>query len=132
MEKQRAWAEQKLKAGEKFGLAVENPTFELLWYDIEWRTREIINDLVQPVKHELIHNEDCINRLFQADEKVNTRVDELKETIFNTSGKLDVFEQINVKIAKWAAETKILNDKCQHVESKVFERMGTINEEHAI
>ena len=90
---------------------MEYPTFELLWYDIEWRTREIINDLVQPVKHDLIQNEDSINQLFQEKEKVNGRIDELKETIFNTSGKLDVFEQINLKIANGAAETKILGDK---------------------
>ena len=37
-----------------------------------------------------------------------------------------------MKIANNAAETKICADRVEHVESKVFERMGTINEEHAI
>ena len=49
MQKQRALAEARLLAGEKFGLAVDYPTFELLWYDIEWRTRQIMRDLVEPV-----------------------------------------------------------------------------------
>ena len=68
----------------------------------------------------------------QEKEKVNTRIDDLKETIFNTNGKLDVFEQINLKLANNSAETKICADRVEHVESKVFERIGSINEEHAI
>ena len=46
MQKQREWAEKRLAAGDEFGLAVEYPTFELLWYDIEWRTREMLEGLV--------------------------------------------------------------------------------------
>ena len=53
-----------MRAGEKSGLAVEYPTFELLWYDIETKTRSIMQDLIQPVRQELIDNQDSINQLF--------------------------------------------------------------------
>ena len=64
MKAQREWAEKKLKAGDKFGLAVEYPTFELLWYDIEFKTRSMLEDLILPVKQELVDNQDSINQLF--------------------------------------------------------------------
>lgn len=123
MQKQRAWAEQKLKAGEKFGLAVEYPTFELLWYDIEWRTRQIMEDLVDPMQNQLLDNKDNINQLHQENKKQNDRFDELKETIFNHKGKLDVFEQINLKIADGVAKTKTLADEIGFVKKQVNTKM---------
>ena len=46
------------KRGEKFGIAVEYPTFELLWFDIEWRCRELIEKLVAPIKDRMTDDED--------------------------------------------------------------------------
>ena len=56
------------------------------------------------------------------------RVDELKETIFNTNGKLDVFEQINLKLAGGEAERKILANNIEFMEERVNTRMNQINE----
>ena len=41
-----------------------------------------------------------MNQLFVATDKVDNRLDELRETIFNQRSKLDIFEQIDIKIAK--------------------------------
>ena len=110
LQKQRAWAEQKLAAGEKFGIAIEYPTFDLLWFDIEWRVRSIMEGILIPVRDTMTESQDFINQLFQENTKANQRVDELKEVVFNTNGKLDIFEQINLKIATVDAERKILKD----------------------
>lgn len=92
MRRERMWAEKKLARGEKFGLAVEYPTFELLWFDIEWRTREMLEKLVEPIQTRMALDEDQMNQIEIATEKVDNRLDELRETIFNQRGKLDVFE----------------------------------------
>ena len=55
------WAEKKLARGEKFGLAVEYPTFELLWFDIEWRTREMLEKLIEPIQNRMTSDEDQMN-----------------------------------------------------------------------
>ena len=83
MRRERMWAEKKLQRGEKFGLAVEYPTFELLWFDIEWRCRELIEKLVAPINDRMTSDEDQMNQLYVATDKVDNRLDELRETIFN-------------------------------------------------
>ena len=70
-----------------------------------------MEDLVEPMQDQLLDNKDNINQLHQENKKQNNRFEDLRETIFNTKGKLDVFEQISLKIADGAAKTKTLRDE---------------------
>jgi hypothetical protein len=45
----------------------------------------------------------------------------------NTSGKMDVFEQINVKIAQVEAEVKILEDKFAYENKNLNRRMEDVS-----
>lgn len=51
-----------------------------------------MEDLVEPMQEQLLDNKDNINQLHQENKKQNNRFEDLRETIFNTKGKLDVFE----------------------------------------
>ena len=88
-----------LIAGDKAGLAVEYPSFDLLWFDIETKTRQLLQELMDPVMDRLIENSQDIEHLKKDHISSNAKIEEIKDTIFETNGKLDVFEQINLKLA---------------------------------
>lgn len=59
-------------------------------------------------------------------------MENLKETIFQTNGKLDVFEQINLKLANLEAERKILEDKVDYENKTMKDRMEVIDQNFEI
>ena len=59
-------------------------------------------------------------------------MENLKETIFQTNGKLDIFEQINLKLANLEAERKILEDKVDYENKTIKGRMDEITEQNDI
>lgn len=74
------------------GLATEYPSFDLLWFDIETKTRHLMEDLLDPIIDKLFNHKDLINQVRQESHKAAKRIEELKEVVFNTNNKLDVFE----------------------------------------
>ena len=56
----------------------------------------------------------------------------MRETIFQTNGKLDVFEQIHIKLANLAAEGKILDDKVEYENKTMKSRMEEIEQKAEI
>ena len=68
----------------------------------------------------------------QEQEKTDAKVENLKETIFQTNGKLDIFEQINLKLANLEAERKILEDKVDYENKTMKSRMDEITEQNDI
>lgn len=59
-------------------------------------------------------------------------MENLKETIFETNGKLDVFEQINMKLANLEAERKILEDKCNYEFKSILGRIDETDQRSEI
>jgi len=78
-----------------------------------------MEELLDPIVDRIVNHKDLINQVKQDTNKAAKRIEELKETIFNTNNKLDVFEQINLKIAKAEAEIKILDDKFEYENKNV-------------
>ena len=70
--------------------------------------------MVEPVIDKIVENTDQVSQCKNHQLKQDSLIDELKETVYQTSGKLDVFEQINIKIANIEAERKILEDKVDY------------------
>lgn len=113
-------------------MSTEYPSFELLWFDIESKTRHLIQELIDPIIDRLVANQDSINQLVQETKNTDAKVENLKETIFQTNGKLDVFEQINMRLAGLEAERKILEDKVDYEFKSTKSRMEEIEQRNEI
>ncbi len=91
-----------------------------------------MEELLDPIVDRIVNHKDLINQVKQEAQKAAKRIEELKETIFNTNNKLDVFEQINLKIAKAEAEIKILEDKFDYENKNVKTRMDEMSKQFEI
>jgi len=47
------------------GLASEYPSFDLLWFDIETKTRHLMEELLDPIVDRLLKNKDSMNVIKQ-------------------------------------------------------------------
>lgn len=130
--RQKELVSKGLVSGDFKGLATDYPSFELLWFDIESKTRHLIQELIDPVVDRLVDHKDTINQLKQDQQKTDDKVENLKETIFQTNGKLDIFEQINMKLANLEAERKILEDKVDYENKTIKNRMEVIDQNFEI
>ena len=81
------------------GLATEYPSFELLWFDIETKTRHLFEELVDPIIDKLYDHKAQLSQVKKEAQKHAELIKDLRETVYNTDKKLDIFEQINMKIA---------------------------------
>ena len=61
--------------------------------------------------------------------KVNRRVDELDAVVLETGKKLDVFEQIHLRLAELNAERKILEDHVEHEVKTLKSRMHELDDQ---
>lgn len=68
----------------------------------------------------------------QEQEKQDVKIENLRDTIFQTNGKLDIFEQINLKLANLEAERKILEDKVDYENKNMKSRMEEIDQKNEI
>ena len=50
-----------LISGDFKGLSTDYPSFELLWFDIESKTRHLVQELIDPIIDRLVDNPDSIN-----------------------------------------------------------------------
>ena len=81
-----------LQAPDFKGLPTDYPSFDLLWFDIETKTRHLMEELLDPIIDRLVNHKDLINQIKQDGIRSTKKIEELKDTIFNTNNKLDVFE----------------------------------------
>jgi len=114
------------------GLSQEYPSFELLWFDIMTRSRHLMAELLEPVIDQIVGHKDNLNQLKKETSKSNRKIEELKETIFNTNNKLDVFEQINMRLATLDADRKVLEEKVDFENDKLKSRMDEIDHNNEV
>lgn len=76
--------------------------------------RKLLQELMDPVMDRLIENSQDIELIKTDVLSSNTKIEEIKETIFETNGKLDVFEQINMKLADSKAEILTVEDNLKY------------------
>lgn len=59
--RQKELRDKNLVSGDFKGLSSEYPSFELLWFDIESKTRHLVQEIIDPVVDKLVDNSDKIN-----------------------------------------------------------------------
>ncbi len=59
----------------------------------------------------LVDNTDSINQLNKENKEKDYEIRKLKEMVFHSDEKLDVFEQINLRLAEGEANRKILEER---------------------
>jgi hypothetical protein len=52
-----------------------------------------------------------------------TQIQELKDTIFNTGGKLDIFEKINAKMSSLDSDRRLLEEKVDYQNNVLTTKM---------
>ena len=63
---------------------------------------------------------------------MDVKIENLRDTIFQTNGKLDIFEQINLKLANLEAERRILEDKVDYENKTMTSRMEEIDQRNEV
>ena len=90
---------------------------------------------MEPVMDKLLENGQDIEHLKDNHRSTDTKLEEIKDTIFDTNGKLDVFEQINVKLAENRAEALALKDnlayEVKQINDKIQEKFDVADRDHA-
>lgn len=114
------------------GLATEYPSFDLLWFDIETRTRQIMGDMLDPIVDKLLAHRELITSVQTEGTKTDRKLEELKEMLFNTKNQIDVFDQINLRIAETNGKVKILDERVTYENKQLKSRMHEVDLKHDV
>ena len=87
-----------------------------------------MEELITPLVDRLVEHKDEINQLGTTAKRHNNKLEEFKEVIYKTDNKLDVFDEINEKMAKLNADRIILQDNMQFEIGNLRTRMDDIDE----
>jgi hypothetical protein len=92
------------------GLALDYPSFELLWFDIETKVRHMLEEQMEPIVDRVLEQKSSLQNFRKEQSSFEKRIDKLEDTVFRKNAKLDIFEEIHIKIAKLRGDHKILED----------------------
>lgn len=87
-----------------------------------------MEDLITPLVDRLVEHKDELNQLSTTAKRHHTKLEEFKEVIYKTDNKLDVFDEINEKMAKLNADRIILGDNMNFEIGNLRTRMDDIDE----
>ena len=73
-----------------------------------------MQEIMDPMVDRLVSTTDQLGHLKDEQNKAGKRVQDLKDTIFNTGDKLDVFEQIHERMNKIDAERMSLAEQVKY------------------
>lgn len=92
-------------------LSQDFSSFDILWFDIETKMRDLITDLCQPLVDKVHEGKDSVKQLNKQVEDQRAQLDTLNQTVFENGEKLDVFEKIHTRITNVEAERKRIESK---------------------
>jgi len=61
------------------------------------KSRHLIQEIMDPIVDRLVQQKDTQNQMQTNQTTMANQIQELKDTIYNTGSKLDIFEKINQK-----------------------------------
>lgn len=73
--------------------------FDLDWFDIETKARQMMQDLMHPTVTRVHKHKDEVNQVNKALSAVLIKVERLENAVFEKNQKIDAFEKIELKIA---------------------------------
>ena len=65
------------------GLAQDFNSFDILWFDLSSKTRELVTQLCQPLLDKVAVHKDLLSKLIKASDDNDVKVDELERTVYN-------------------------------------------------
>jgi len=95
MKKEKAKPPKKPKVvGDGFqgGLSKDFESFDILWFDIATKSRQLVSELCQPVVDRVHHHEDQIGQIFKTQDKECTKLLNLENTVYDKDKKIDIFD----------------------------------------
>ena len=114
------------------GISQQYPSFELLWFDIQTKVRQLMQEMMEPIVDRQVHTSDTINVMKQEANSQDQRLKELKTVVFNTGEKLSIFEEIYDRINRVDADRKDLQEKSDFENKKMQDRILAIEESNEI
>lgn len=92
-------------------LSQDFSSFDILWFDIETKMRDLIQDLCQPLVDKVHEGKDNLSQLRKQVDSQQAELQTLNQTVFEKGAKLDVFEEIHQRITNVEAERKRIESK---------------------
>ena len=92
-------------------LSQDFSSFDILWFDIETKMRDLIQDLCQPLVDKVHEGKDNLSQLRKQVEAQAVELQTLNQTVFEKGAKLDVFEEIHQRITVVEADRKRIESK---------------------
>lgn len=88
------------------GLSKDFESFDILWFDLQSKVRQLIQDLCQPMVDKIHEHEDNIHRITKHANEEAKKVFHLENIVYDKADQLDVFEKIYKRIADVVAERR--------------------------
>ena len=66
--------------------------------------------LIEPIIDRLLQHKEMIDTIKKDNKKTNDQLTNLREMVFKTDGKLDVFEEIHLRITDAVASVKLVEE----------------------
>ena len=69
----------------------EFSNFDLLWYDLSTKVRDMFFELNQPIIDKIYVQKDVIDQVLKHNEEQQEKIDELDNLVYNRKDRLDIF-----------------------------------------
>lgn len=106
-------------------LSKDFSSFDVLWFDLQTKVRELVTDLTTPMYNRSYQNMERINQFEKQIAANKGNVDELSRIVYNKTEGLDVFNEINNRISEMDTEFKVIT---QRQETNIESVMKTFGE----
>lgn len=78
------------------------------------KSRHLIQEIMDPVVDRLVQQKDTQNQMGANQTAMTSQIQELKDTIYNTGSKLDIFEKINARMSALDSDRRLLEEKVDY------------------
>lgn len=106
-------------------MAKDFSSFDILWFDISTKVREMFLDLNQPLIDKIFVQKSMIEKLEKTNTEQQVKINELDSVVYNKAEELDVFQDIFKKIRSVEADRKVIEAR---LEANVETVMKTFTE----
>ena len=92
-------------------MGTEFSSFDVLWFDLNTKVREVVGELVHPIVERSYANMGKIKEFEKTIATNRETLAELKAVVYNKTEGLDVFNEINTRISEIETEFKTVTQR---------------------